>query len=177
MSHYQHDVEDGATTPDPREPRNVDTNYGEGAEQRMRTRGGWMAASGGGVIALVLFSNIIWHAGFGDNMPGVYAMPLYGIGFGLVYLGAMEMMFRQYRAVQRGVHTELQRLEHGLRLLVQMLPEEMQQRWYAGYGSGHQDGRQYRTGTDDGPGRRSGDVLRMRPRTRPGEGTTGHPSR
>ena len=125
-----------------------------------------MVMSGAVIVVLVLFTAIVWHVGMTTFMPAVYAMPLYAIGFGLIYLGSMEIMFRPHRNVIRDVMAEMERVEHGLRLLVDMLPEEMQQRWYAGYSSGHTDGRQYRTGTD-GPGHHSGDVLQLRRRDDP----------
>jgi uncharacterized integral membrane protein len=137
-------------------------------EQRMRTRGSWMVIFGIIDTLLVLLSAIIWHVGFGQFMPSVYATPLYAVGFGSIFLGAIEAMFRSHRTLQNDILQEVARIETGLRLLVHLLPDELQQRWYAGYSSGHEDGRHYRTGTDDIPMPRApGDVLRLHRRNDP----------
>lgn len=130
-------------------------------EQRMRSRGVWMVTSGAGFVLLILLTAIVWHVGVGHFMPAVYAIPLYAVGFGLMFLGSMEIMFRPHRGVIRDVMAEMERVEQGLQQLAQLLPDEMQQRWYAGYSSGHVDGRQHLTGTDDGP---SAGVVRLRQR-------------
>lgn len=133
-------------------------------EQRMRSRGVWLIISGALGVGLVMLGSIVWSSHNHGHMPGVYAMPLYFISVGSIFLGAMEVMFRPHRDLQANVLDEIARIEHGLRLLVHLLPKELQQSWYAGYGSGHQDGRNARTGTDNGSGvyRTTGDVLPMR---------------
>jgi hypothetical protein len=135
------------------------------ADQKIRTRGNWLILTGVVTVILVLLCSLIWHAGMDEVMPAVYAVPLYAVGFGAAFLGTMEVMFRPYRDAQNRVSEDIARVENGLRLLVHLLPEELQQRFYKGYGLGHRDARQANTGTEGIPPQRGpGDVLKLRRR-------------
>lgn len=177
--------EDGTTTQDlrnrlDRRSKAPDPAEVEAADQQVRTRGNWLIITGAAIVALVLLTAIVWHIGMHSAMPAVYAVPLYAVGLGSAFLGCMEVIFRPYREAQSSVSEEVARVELGLRLLIHELPVELQQRWYAGYGRGHEDGRQFLTGTDGAPrnGNTSGDVLKLRRRNdAPKSGPTGPPSR
>ncbi len=165
--------ESGDTTQDLRnrfEQHLAEADKVEAADQRIRTRGNWLIGFGATISGLVLLIAIVWHVGFGDAMPAVYAVPLYALGIGAAFLGCMEVLFRPYRAAQNRVSEELARVQLGLQLLVKEMPVELQQRWYAGYSRGYQDGDQAHrvTGTDGPAGRyQSGDVVRLRRRNDP----------
>lgn len=151
---------DGTTTQDLNRRAPAPAQVGA-PEQRLRTCGLWMIASGSVTVALTLVIAVVWYVGFGTNMPSAFLMPFYGVGFGAVTLGCIEHLGRTSRAAQQDALKRLARLEDGVAALADLLPEEMHQRWYAGFGAGAREVRH--TGTDMRATGRA-DVLKMRQR-------------
>lgn len=139
------------------------------AEQCMRTRGRWMILVGISIAVLTVILAVVWYYGFDDDMPLGLVLPLYGAGFGAISLGCIEFISRPSRANHELALARMNQIENGLQQLVELLPEEMQQRWYTGYARGTQDGPALRTGTDYGVRGvvTTGDVLKLQRRNSP----------
>jgi hypothetical protein len=134
-------------------------------EQLVRTRGNWMTVAGVVVSALTFALNIVWNEGFDGDMPVGYVLPLYAIGFGAVAVGGMEYLSRHHRKALVEQIQQSAKIERGLFALVDLMDEQLQQRWYGGYGTATRE-QLRQTGTDSHAGRRAGtgDVLRFRQR-------------
>jgi hypothetical protein len=161
--------DDGATTQDLRDrflrASNPDPAPVTAADQALRVRGAWMIRSGIVVIALALVIAIVWYAGFSEHIPSPFLMPLYGAGFTAITLGSLEYLNRPTRETHQRVVARLDRIERGLTSLVDLLPEELAQRWYAGYIEATKESLQ-RTGTDHYPAKARGtaDVIKIQRR-------------
>jgi hypothetical protein len=165
---------DGATTQDLRirataPPVTAAPEGLSATEQQLRTRGAWMGASGLVVIVMTLGIAIVWHIGFGSEMPLALMLPLYGAGFGAVYLGCMEYLSRHTRRNHVESLRRMDALESAVQRLVELLPAEMQQQFHLGQASALKDFFGARTGTDDDRRPRgAAEVLKMQRRnTRP----------
>ena len=134
------------------------------AEARARTRGPWMVAIGFLIIGMTVAVAAVWHLGFHYEMPLPFVLPMYVFGFCALLLGWMEYLGRPIREYNLQEIEQLRRVERGLLLLADLLPEEMRQQFYLGYGRCAEE-MFSATGTDDRrAGHGTGDVLRLRRR-------------
>lgn len=139
-------------------------------EERLRTRGLWMIITGAVAVVLTMTTALVWRAGFGEPMPYEIVIPIYGLGLLAAALGCTERLNRTTRrnvelaraevdVAHKHVMSELARLENGLYLLVDLMPEALAQQFYAGFGNGVRSVRQ--TGTDSSRAVGTADVVRF----------------
>jgi hypothetical protein len=119
------------------------------AEQRLRTRSFWMIVTGSTSAALTVGLAIVWHIAFRSNLPLEFILPAYALEFGALLFGCIEHISRTSRTFMQEILKRTDQIELGLQQLVDLLPTEMQQRWYDGYACGHQDARGQHTGTEN----------------------------
>jgi hypothetical protein len=138
-------------------------------EAHIRARSKYLITLGIVMTVLVIAAAIIWHAGHGTFMPAAYLIPLYATAGGAILLGCSEYITRHTRAQQAKALEIALQVQRGQLLLVELLDEELKQRYYAGCADFARD--QLRTGTSGGPvvGRahtnRGGEVVELRRRT------------
>jgi len=157
----------------PRRKSSNDTDEEAVPEERVRTRGLWLIITGAVGVVLTMTTALVWRAGFDGPMPYEIVIPLYGLGLLAAALGCTERMNRTTRRnvelaraevdrTHQHLLSEMARVENGLFLLVDLLGEELAQRFYAGFGTGVRSVRQ--TGTDDSRVVGTADVVRLQRR-------------
>jgi hypothetical protein len=141
------------------------------ADLESRARGRWMTRIGAVVTAATLLVAIVWDVGFGEDMPLAYVLPLYAFAIGAVGIGVLEKLSRPMRASQELLLRKVFGLEAGMRLLAELLPEELHTRFYKGVAYSVREGISATgTGRDNpyiGAGSNGGEVLEFRQRTGP----------
>lgn len=128
--------------------------HGAVTEAQARSRGTWMLWSGIALAGLTILAAAYWYIQVGEEPSVGVAIPLYGISFVLTSLGLSE---RTGRAGRERRQEAYERIEFGVFLLADMLPEERRRSWYEAYATGVCD-TAASTGTE-GPSARSG-ILR-----------------
>jgi hypothetical protein len=135
----------------------------------LEARGKWFVTSGLATTALTIALTVVWDHGFHDDMPLAYALPLYFVSLGCVFVGCMEYLNRPARAALAEQLARMDRLERQLIKVIELLPTEMQQQYFQGRAASYREMFSDRTGTDAGPARGTAEVVRLQRRNdRPG---------
>lgn len=137
-----------------------------GAEEHIRTRGRLLIFAGLSFSILTFVLAVVWEQGFGNEMPVGYLLPLYAIAFGSVAIGGLEYLHRPTRySVDLCLYRNKQ-LERQVSALVELLNEQLQQKYYEGMAEGAKVGPIQLTGTEDARplGKYQGEILNFRRR-------------
>jgi len=129
-------------------------------ESMIRARGTWTIVFGVATSLLTIGLATLWDKAYDEDMPLAYVLPLYFVSLGCIFVGAMEHLSRPVRAAHAEALARMDQIEDGLLMLVKLLPDELANRWYAGYGTAAREVR--RTGTE--PDRGSAEILNLRRR-------------
>lgn len=102
------------------------------AEEHVRTRGRWLLIAGTAVGILTFALSVVWNIGFHRPMPAAYVLPLYSLAFGAVAIGGQEYLTRAARHESGMCLYRVGQLERHVNALVDLLDEELKQRYYRG---------------------------------------------
>lgn len=102
------------------------------AEQQIQTRGRWMIFLGIAVGVFGIALGGLWHYALHEGMPMFLLVPLNAFSIGCIGVGVLEYLSRSTRAVHQANLQRMCEVERGLRQLVDLMPEALQDQFYKG---------------------------------------------